>query len=142
MSSFVLATENASRRTDGEANWSLTSLLEQIRADTKLSTAAEWEDGNKLRDGVFGRAFDDMVRYASLWTATPDNLSRKTAEMINAVGKFRLNTATESEESSRHLTLHIVKATILEPLSIRPRKSSWISTSSTASTAPFSPPPF
>lgn len=27
-------------------------LLDEIRTDKKLSTAAEWEDDNKIRDGV------------------------------------------------------------------------------------------
>ncbi|KAH0541231.1 hypothetical protein FGG08_004287 [Glutinoglossum americanum] len=67
---------------------SLVELLDEIREDKKLSTAAQWSDGNKLRDGVMKRAPEEMIGYASQWGAGPEELEEKTAEMINAVAYY------------------------------------------------------
>lgn len=67
----------------------LVSLLDEIRADRKLSTAAHWDDGNKIRDGIMVRAPDEMIKYASQWTVRANQLEEKTAEMINAAGASR-----------------------------------------------------
>lgn len=63
---------------------SLVELLDEIRADKKLSTAARWDDGNKIRDGVLARAPEEMLKYASQWKVSPEDLEEKTAEMTNA----------------------------------------------------------
>ncbi|KAB8303177.1 hypothetical protein EYC80_004624 [Monilinia laxa] len=63
-------------------------LLDEIRADTKLSTAAKWEDGNKIRDGILARAPDEMAKYASQWTVGQGELEAKTAQMINSAVYF------------------------------------------------------
>ncbi|KAI9778526.1 MAG: hypothetical protein M1839_008057 [Geoglossum umbratile] len=66
----------------------LVELLDEIRADRKLSTAAHWEDGNKIRDGILKRAPEEMMGYAIQWSAGPEELENKTAEMISAVGEW------------------------------------------------------
>ena len=78
---------------------SMVSLLDEIRADTKLSTAAHWDDGNKIRDGIMSRAPEAMIHYGSQWKVTPGLLMEKTAEMTNAVGKSTI------ENFSLHWTL-------------------------------------
>jgi hypothetical protein len=67
---------------------SLVELLDEIHADRKLSTAAHWEDPNKIRDGIMKRAPKEMIGYASQWSAHPEELEEKLEEMINAVGKL------------------------------------------------------
>lgn len=66
---------------------SMVELLDEIRADTKLSLAAHWDDGNKIRDGILVRAPDEMIEYASQWKVSKDELEEKTAEMMNAAGR-------------------------------------------------------
>ncbi|KAF2685090.1 hypothetical protein K458DRAFT_403332 [Lentithecium fluviatile CBS 122367] len=63
---------------------SIVQLLEDIRADKKLSSAAHWADGNKVRDGILKRAPDEMLKYASQYVVAESQLDEKTAEMINA----------------------------------------------------------
>lgn len=63
---------------------SIVALLDEIRADKKLSTAADWDDGNKIRDGILKRAPNEMISYASQFTVQPAQLTEKTAEMTNA----------------------------------------------------------
>lgn len=63
--------------------------LDEIRTDKKLSTAAEWEDDNKIRNGVIARgAPDEMTKcaskYASQWTVGQGEVESKTAQMINS----------------------------------------------------------
>ena len=77
---YLLKTEAASTTPTTKT---LPQLLEDIRADKKLSRAANWEDGNKIRDGILVRAPEEMISYAKQWTVFPDQLEAKTAEMIN-----------------------------------------------------------
>ena len=65
---------------------SLVDLLDQIRADRKLSSAAHWDDDNKIRDGILVRAPDEMIKYASQWAVSANELQPRTAEMANAAG--------------------------------------------------------
>ncbi|KIX09703.1 uncharacterized protein Z518_00784 [Rhinocladiella mackenziei CBS 650.93] len=84
---FLHAAEKAAGNSKSSSK-SLVQLIHESRANDKLRTSAHWEDGNKVRDGVFVRAPDEMVALASQWIVTPDQLERKTAEMINATVYF------------------------------------------------------
>ncbi|KAL8967511.1 MAG: hypothetical protein Q9183_002888, partial [Haloplaca sp. 2 TL-2023] len=79
---FLLPAEKAAN--GSTQNKSLVDLLTEIRKDEKLSTAAHWSDGNKIRDGLLARAPDEMTHYASQFTVPPSLLEEKTAEMTNA----------------------------------------------------------
>ncbi|KAF2646786.1 hypothetical protein P280DRAFT_388210 [Massarina eburnea CBS 473.64] len=63
---------------------SLVQLLEDIRTDKKLSGAAHWEDANKIRDGILKRAPDEMIKIASQYVISEEQLAEKDAELINA----------------------------------------------------------
>lgn len=63
---------------------SIVQLLNEIRSDEKLASAAHWDDGNKIRDGILKRAPDEMLKYASQYLVLESQLEEKTAEMINA----------------------------------------------------------
>ena len=63
-------------------------LLDEIRVNKKLSTAAEWNQPNKVRDGIIAHASDEMLKYTSQWIVTPENLEQKTVEMINSTIYF------------------------------------------------------
>ena len=82
---FFLESEKKAKASN-QPSKSLVELLDSIRADKKLSSAAHWDDDNKIRDGVLVRAKDEMIKYASQWTAKPEELEEKTAEMCNAAG--------------------------------------------------------
>ena len=60
-----------------------TALLDEVRADTKLSSAADWDDPNKIRDGFLFRAPEEMIRIAAKWRVMPGAIIEKTAEMTN-----------------------------------------------------------
>ena len=87
MSKFFLPAEKAAA-TEGRSK-NLVDLLDEIRADQKLSTAAHWNDGNKIRDGILVRAPDEMITYASQYKVSEDELEEKTAEMTNTAGKTK-----------------------------------------------------
>ena len=76
----------AEKTASTEKSKTMVNLLDGIRADKKLSTAALWDDGNKIRDGLLARAPNEMIKYASQWTVKSDELAAKTAEMTNAAG--------------------------------------------------------
>lgn len=83
---LVLPAEDATRMYPAfNGSKSLTELLHEIHGDKKLSSAAHWSDGNKIRDGILARAPDAMLKYASQYfVRSEDDLGKKTAEMINA----------------------------------------------------------
>ena len=63
---------------------SLIQLLNETRANETIRTAPRWEDfGNKMRDGVVGRANLEMAYIASQFIVKPEDLERRTAEMIS-----------------------------------------------------------
>lgn len=80
---FLLDAEKAAKSASPSQK-TLPELLEEIRQDEKLSKAAHWEDGNKIRDGIMKRAPEEAIKYVSQWTVEQDDLDRKTAEMINS----------------------------------------------------------
>ncbi|KAI1615430.1 hypothetical protein EDD36DRAFT_451342 [Exophiala viscosa] len=83
---FLLAAEKAASETSESK--SLVQLIHEGRKNEKLVNSPQSEDGNKLRDGVFVRAPDEMNALAAQWRVSPDELQQKTAEMINATVYF------------------------------------------------------
>ncbi|MCJ1380737.1 hypothetical protein MMC17_003845 [Xylographa soralifera] len=84
---FFIESEKKAKATK-QPSRSLVELQDNIRADKKLSSAAHWDDDNKIRDGILVRAKDEMIKYASQWTVKPEELEEKTAEMYNAAVYF------------------------------------------------------
>jgi len=81
---FLQAAEKDAKSRTSSSSKTMPELLDEIRANKKLSTAAEWSDPNKVRDGIIARASEEMLKYTSQWNVTPENLEQKTAEMINS----------------------------------------------------------
>lgn len=88
MQQFFISVEKACKDKAGEESRSIVHLLDEIHADKVLLDAPKWSDGNKLRDGIIGRAGDRMIEYASQFNVKPDELERKTAEMTNAAAYY------------------------------------------------------
>ena len=65
----------------------LIELIHDVRANERICTAPVWSDlGHKMKNGVVGRAGDEMARVAAQFRIEADNkedLSRRTAEMIS-----------------------------------------------------------
>ena len=111
----------------------MVELLDLVRADKKLSTAARWEDGNKIRDGIMVRAPEEMIKYGSQWKVAPDELTNKNAEMTNAAGKSTTILHLCDCSCSNQL-----QSTTLEERSTLQNKSNSTSTTCIASIAPSS----
>ncbi|KAK0893331.1 hypothetical protein LTR02_012878 [Friedmanniomyces endolithicus] len=88
MSPFFLLAEQAARDRADEPCKTIAQLVDEIQADPEIRGAPRWSDGNKLRDGIIGRAAERMVSYTSQYRVEPDELERKTAEMVNAVAYY------------------------------------------------------
>nr|POE56471.1 questin oxidase [Quercus suber] len=69
---------------------SLVELLDEVRRNDAIRSAPVWEDfGNKMKDGIIGRAGAEMAGVAAQFTiASADDLERRTAEMINVAAYF------------------------------------------------------
>lgn len=122
---LYLSTEKAAKQ-NGNPSKSLVQLLQEIRADEKLSTSAHWADGNKIRDGILARAPDEMIKYASQYVALEDKLSEKTAEMINAAVFY----TGAAQHPPHHVKfdfyyMHCVNCSIFFPTILQ---QSWLST--------------
>ncbi|EXJ93831.1 hypothetical protein A1O1_02224 [Capronia coronata CBS 617.96] len=83
---YLHAAEDAAKT--AKSSKSLVQLIHESFQDDKLHTSAHWDDGNKVRDGVLVRAPDEMIALAAQWSVEPDQLDKKTAEMINAAVYF------------------------------------------------------
>lgn len=78
---FMLDAEKAA--TSNGKGKPMVELLDEVRADTKLSSAANWDDPHKIRDGILVRAPEEMIRIAAKWKVMPGAIIEKTAEMTN-----------------------------------------------------------
>ncbi|KAI0595129.1 hypothetical protein F4775DRAFT_605408 [Biscogniauxia sp. FL1348] len=66
-------------------------LIHEVRATDAIRTAPRWTDfGNKMRDGIVGRALEDMSTIAAQFRVGADeaSLERRTAEMIATCAYF------------------------------------------------------
>ncbi|KAI1768696.1 hypothetical protein GGR53DRAFT_476623 [Hypoxylon sp. FL1150] len=79
---FLLTAEKASESVSAPMP-SIASLLEEVRSNEKLATAAQMKDSNKIRDGVLTRAWDETIAVTSRVKVKPEELDEKTAEMYH-----------------------------------------------------------
>jgi hypothetical protein len=86
---FLFGAEKAAKE-NGIPEKTLVKILEDAVADEKLRNSPHVDDSNKVRDGVLVRAPDEMMKYASQYVVKPEQLEKKTAEMINFNGTFSL----------------------------------------------------
>lgn len=66
-------------------------LIHEVRANETIRHAPQWSDfGNKMRDGVIGRAGEEMQSIAAQFRIRRDekDLERRTAEMISTCAYF------------------------------------------------------
>ncbi|KAI0123057.1 HypA protein [Xylariales sp. AK1849] len=79
---FLLAAEDRAKSAPTPmpriARW-----LEEAASDEKLRNSSRFEDGNKIQDGVFARAWDQALQYAGQVNVKPEELDERTAEMYN-----------------------------------------------------------
>jgi hypothetical protein len=104
---------------------SLVQLMNEAKRNEKLATAAQWKDGNKVRDGVIARAGKEMIDLAAQWTVKPDELERKTAEMMNAA-LFFTGAAQRAEKQNKidFYFMHCANSAIFFPVFA---KQDWLS---------------
>ncbi|EAQ85992.1 hypothetical protein CHGG_07245 [Chaetomium globosum CBS 148.51] len=84
---FLLAAEEKARAAAGggkEGGVGVLELMAEIRRDPKLKGAARDSDPEKIRDGVFARAREEMIALAARVRVRPDEVEEKTAEMFDA----------------------------------------------------------
>ncbi|KAI1159632.1 hypothetical protein F5B18DRAFT_576922 [Nemania serpens] len=64
-------------------------LIHMVRENNVVRDAPRWTDfGNKMRDGVVGRALDDISSIASQFRIREEELERRTGEMISTCAFF------------------------------------------------------
>ncbi|KAI9368464.1 hypothetical protein BJX61DRAFT_523826 [Aspergillus egyptiacus] len=80
---YLFPTEKEAGGVGQPGKKTMLQLLEEARSDPKLASSAHWEDGNKLRDGVLKRAPDEMIKYASQYTVSEDQMHEKFAEIVD-----------------------------------------------------------
>lgn len=120
----LIPTEKTAKARSEPSNKTLLQLIGEIAADKKLASAAEWDDGNKIRDGILKRAPEEMVKYAAQWTVSEDELEKKTVEMINAA----VYVAAAAQHPPKQVKfdfylMHCVTSSIFFPVF---NKQSWI----------------
>lgn len=105
----------------------LIDLIHEVRASDKIRNAPQWTDfGNKMRDGVVGRAGETMSTLASQFRIKNDeeDLKRRTAEMISTCAYFA--GASQHEGRVRKIDffyMHAVTSSLLFTVLIR---QNWI----------------
>lgn len=80
---FLLEAEQAAKSGEGDMP-SIKELYEAVRGDEKLAAAAQFKDGNKIRDGVLKRAREEMMAVVGRVRVKSEELEERTVEMYNA----------------------------------------------------------
>ncbi|ODM20900.1 hypothetical protein SI65_03953 [Aspergillus cristatus] len=95
---FLWPAEKAAGGIGKPGKKTMLQLLEEARADKKLASSVLWEDGNKLRDGVLKRAPEEMIKYASQYRVSEDQIQEKFAEMVDVSVYFTSASQRPSKE--------------------------------------------
>lgn len=87
----------------GPSKKTLPELLDEIRQDEKLSNAAHWEDGNKIRDGIMKRAPDEGKKMLSMLSRVDLNLH--SAQIHLAMDRQRKRPRKENRGNGQQCNL-------------------------------------
>lgn len=96
LSPFFIGAEKLAK--ESKTSKTLSQLVVDVDSDEKLKASPKWvclpppsmplltsqADGNKIRDGILKRAPQEMIHHASKYHVPLDQLSQKTAEMMDA----------------------------------------------------------
>jgi hypothetical protein len=63
----------------------LIEIMEDMRKDERVMAAPQWSNFNKLLD-VIANVPDALIKYASQFTVTEDQLDEKVAELMETSG--------------------------------------------------------
>jgi hypothetical protein len=74
---------------DPERRMSLLSIMEEMRADSKVMAASQPGDTDVFENGILKRAGAEVIKYCSQWTVPEDQIQEKLVEMINTTSKPR-----------------------------------------------------
>lgn len=120
------------RVSSGKRPRPLIDLIHEARNTDKVRNSAQEPDGNKLRDGVLKRAFDETVNLCSQWWVQPtsEDLRLRTAEMINVCALF----AGASQHPSRQkqvkfdfFYIHCLNCSVFYSAFLQSEHDSWLS---------------
>ncbi|GAW16844.1 hypothetical protein ANO14919_062870 [Xylariales sp. No.14919] len=128
MAPFLRTAEEAARSSPQRMP-EIASLYQEVTADEKLSTAARESDTSKVRDGVFRRAFDEIVRVAGRVSVQPEELDERTIEMYDNSIYHAAGAALRPGKEPRFdfFLMHHVN---VSPLFLAINKQDWIPTAS------------
>ncbi|RWA04879.1 hypothetical protein EKO27_g10227 [Xylaria grammica] len=128
MAPFLRTAEDAARSSPQRMP-EIASLYQEVTADEKLSTAARESDTSKVRDGVFHRAFDEIIRVAGRVSVQPEELDERTVEMYDNSIYHAAGAALRPGKEPRFdfFLMHHVN---VSPLFLAINKQDWIPTAS------------
>lgn len=109
----------------------LVDLILAARDDKKIRESPHWEDGNKVRDGVFARALPEITSLCSQWFVQPtkQDLKLKTAEMINMCAYFAgaaQHASHKKQQKFDFFYMHCMNCSIFYSAFIDPKNDSWL----------------
>ncbi|KAK7910926.1 hypothetical protein PG985_013407 [Apiospora marii] len=105
----------------------IAELLEAAAGNEKLRSSPRLDDGNKIRDGVLARAWDEAVECTGRVKVAPDELAERTAEMFNTAIYEASAAALRPGKDPKYeffLMHHVTSA----PIFVTLNKQDWIST--------------
>ncbi|KAK2057899.1 HypA protein [Colletotrichum caudatum] len=118
---------NETTTTAGTPMPRIADLVDEIRANRKLATAAEMSDANKIFDGVLKRAPEEMMGVTSKVKVLPEELDERTAEMFHTAFYVAGGAALRPGKEAKwdfFLIHHVNAAPIFLSINSKP----WIST--------------
>lgn len=87
LSPVLVDAEEKAKAYDGPER-NLMEIMQQLKADKDIKALVQWEDDNKVRDGIMKRGQEKVTKVIGQWKVKEDELEEKTAEMISNVCKL------------------------------------------------------
>lgn len=123
---FMLEAESQARQSATTPMPRIASLLDDVAKDDKLRNSPHLDDGNKIRDGVLARAYDEALKYTSRVKIDPSELEERTAEMYNTAiymaSAAALRSATKDPKYEFFLMHHVNSS----PIFVTLNRQGWI----------------
>ncbi|KAI1849401.1 hypothetical protein JX266_004896 [Neoarthrinium moseri] len=104
----------------------IASLLDDVAKDEKLRNSPDLDDGNKVRDGVLGRAWDEALKYSAQVKVLPEELEERTAEMFNTA-IYEASAAAIYKDKDPKYEFFLMHHVNVSPIFITLNKQDWIS---------------
>ncbi|KAF2403037.1 hypothetical protein EJ06DRAFT_472094 [Trichodelitschia bisporula] len=99
MGKLLLPAEERAASTNAASTPAFLALVDEMRTDPTIASAPHWSDGNKIRDGLLGRAAEPTIAGLARWRVAPteEAVAKATAQVLDGTAWLTLGAQREGK---------------------------------------------